>query len=697
MHNIKKFFWILYSISLIPVIVLTLIKGTFGSVELWMFFATAVIYLIIPIVFIGLIGKKKGNAILNHFIEKLSNWDFDEEFDGEYEDNGLVAFYKDIRDYFKQLFSSIGAIKLASENLIDSIDSVSGNAASISEISDGIAKGAISQAEEVETCAALSDELGNKTKEMYGMSNQLIEETEKLKGITEIGNENVDHLMNNNSELYDAIEGIIDQVNHLVDQASNITKITEIMYSISDQTSLLALNASIEAARAGEVGRSFAVVADEIRKLSQDSRESSSNINELITNISTSLRTIKTTLDNSEEIFNKQNGSVNTVTKSFEEINNFIQLFIERQSEFGENFNVFIKSRDVLSTSIEAIASVAQESAATTEELASLVMTQHNSLNAIKDLTDNLQDNVNQVEEYSKDIKITQLTSSKRKMAIITDSTHEFWEPMKKTAKQTGRIYNMDVDILEAGDRKHCTDNQIQFLNKVIEEGYDGVAISPINDERIKTILNKIRDKGIKVIFINSELDGVKALGLYETNGINAGRDAAEVAAKMLHGKGTVLLGKWQDIHIEAIDQRAKGFIQGISRYRDISLHEVSVPSNPTIEEAERIIKKMLQDYPHTDLFYSTNVDWAKHYANYFRKFNIRKKIITIDFIKGMRKDVEEGIVSSCISQRPFVWGEKVVKAINDACMGKEVEKYVDTGTFEINKNNIDIFIKRFE
>ena len=99
---------------------------------------------------------------------------------------------------------------------------------------------------------------------------------------TEVGSDNIQETLASIDEIRESTDRAVDLIQELDDTSQEIGKIVELITNIAEQTNLLALNAAIEAARAGEAGEGFAVVAEEIRELAEETNEATEEIANLI-------------------------------------------------------------------------------------------------------------------------------------------------------------------------------------------------------------------------------------------------------------------------------------------------------------------------------------------------------------------------------------------------------------------------------
>lgn len=164
------------------------------------------------------------------------------------------------------------------------------------------------------------------------------------------GNETVEKALQQMNKIKDTVQESSEKINELNKQSAEIDSIVNVITAIADQTNLLALNAAIEAARAGEQGKGFAVVADEVRKLAEESRCSAAKIAELIGTI--------------------QKETINSV-QNMHLVTDNVEIGIKVTEESAYEFNHILTRMQELNPQMEDISATATEFSSQAEQVAS--------------------------------------------------------------------------------------------------------------------------------------------------------------------------------------------------------------------------------------------------------------------------------------------------------------------------------------
>lgn len=629
-------------------------------------------------------------------IEKLMLWDFTDDVstmkDVDHTHKELLENYQ---KYFSDFHKDFGDIKLISDQLEGIVDGMVDSSNNVRMAAEFIADGAQSQTEEIGKCQNIADILAGKITTMSEKSKGLIDSAQEMGTVSSNGKVAVENLAETQNKNYEVNNALTTEIYNLLDKTKTINDITKILYDIASQTNLLSLNASIEAARAGEAGKGFAVVAEEVRKLAEKSRGASITINENIAQISRQLSNLRKVIDDSKETFDNQAHVVTEVIDTFEQINQYVDGFVKNQQDFYNEVKGLSKEKENLIDSFCSIASVIQESSATTEEVASLTIGQSSTANIIFKMANDLHHKVNTISTNVSKIKTNYQENAQKKVAVIFDVEDPFWEPAAKEAKKTAKAFNFYLELFAPKTRGHGAEEMLTALQDFVERSFDAIVLSPIDSPEIRNILEQATSKGIKIIFINSALEGIRYETLIETNGYELGKNAAKTAKQFLNNQGEVVVGLWSDMKISSIEKRAEGFIDELKKNSNIKVFTKNILSSPSEEEVKKLMAAIIHEHPNVKLLYATDVNWGIAYGNYVKKNHSGFEVLTVDFTKAIAELIRSNNIKAAIAQRAFSWGTMSLEFLVDIFQGKSVIKYTDTGTYEVNSNNISIYEKR--
>jgi methyl-accepting chemotaxis protein len=169
-------------------------------------------------------------------------------------------------------------------------------------------------------------------------------------------------------QINNRVKNTFDKIQDLDEQSQKINKLVDVIKDIADQTNLLALNAAIEAARAGEHGRGFAVVADEVRKLSVGVAHSVKDITSIVKNIQHEFGNVIESLKDGYTDVEKGTNKMQMTSEKFIQIQSAVTYMVQDMEMITGNLQEMATETKEMNSSIQDIAAISEESAAGIQE-----------------------------------------------------------------------------------------------------------------------------------------------------------------------------------------------------------------------------------------------------------------------------------------------------------------------------------------
>lgn len=269
----------------------------------------------------------------------------------------------------------------------------------ITEAIEGISEDITEQSKHADSCVERTNELSAKIQAINDQVNAVVELIDKTEKMIEEGTRIVGVLSEKAEATTEITAEVEASVENLQAESETISGFAETINGISTQTNLLSLNASIEAARAGEAGRGFSVVAEEIRKLADESNAAAGEIRNKVELILDRTKNTAVRVEEAEKMVESQEEAVSEVIQVFNSMSDDMKELIAGLREIGVCAQAADLERNATVSAVQNISDIIQNTAEKSSKVHSMANHLLSSVERLGDTAQTLDHNTNGLRE----------------------------------------------------------------------------------------------------------------------------------------------------------------------------------------------------------------------------------------------------------------------------------------------------------
>lgn len=287
--------------------------------------------------------------------------------------------------------------------------------------------------------------------------------------------------------------------------------------------------------------------------------------------------------------------------------------------------------------------------------------------------------------------------SDRINIAVIPKGTsHVFWQSVHAGARQAAQ--ELSVDIVWRGPlREDDRDSQVAEVENAVARRVRGIVLAPLDEAALVAPVTSAIRSGVPVVIFDSGLKGGGFVSFVATDNDKGGELAGDHLAKVLGGKGKVILMRYAEGH-DSTRRREDGFLRGLGAHSGMEVLSSNQYLGADVEGAYKRAETLLTRYKAADGTLAVDGVFAPNESSAFAVMRVlqdngwanKVKFIGFDASDGLLAGLRSGAIEALVVQDPVRMGYLSVATMVKHLRGEKVEGRIDTGVHLVTRDLLE-------